>query len=118
MTPAEASQERRQATIRRSRRIDTLEAGQLANFIHRLAAICPNSVDRVLAEFDANMPRPRTGTMLHPVSFYGNCSDDFDQFGGLVAYCSLDPLWHQTIEDGEGLPELQRIVRKHSGLEP
>ena len=117
MTPDEANQERRDAAIRRGRRIDALDSGQLANFIHRVAAVSPAVVDRVLTEFDANAPKPRTEKMLHPVTFYGNCGDDVTQgFGGIVAYCELDVLWHTTIEDGHGLPDLERLVREHSGI--
>ena len=117
VTPQEASQERRDAAIKRGRRIDGLEAGQLANFIHRLAAIEPAVVDRVLAEFDANSPKPRTEKLLHPVTFYGNAGDDVAMgLGGIVAYCAVDVLWHAHLEDGHGLPELERLVREHSGI--
>lgn len=117
MTPAEATQKRRDAAIRRAHRIDALDPGQLANFIHRLAAIEPAQVDRVLAEFDANAPKARAEKLLHPVTFYGNCGDDMALgLGGLVAYCALDVNWHAHLEDGHGLPELQRLVREHSGI--
>lgn len=112
MIPGEEAQARRDAAIRRGRRIDALDPGQLANFIHRLAAIVPGDVDRVLGEFDANVPRPRTEQLLHPVSFYGAGANA----AGIAAYCSLDPLWHTLIEDGHGLPDLERLVREHSGI--
>lgn len=115
MTPAEANQERRDAAIKRGRRIDALDAGQLANFIHRLAAIEPAAIDRVLAEFDANAPRPRAEKVLHPVTFYGSGDDVVT---GMVAYCALDVLWHEHLDDGQGLADLERVVRKHSGIEP
>jgi hypothetical protein len=119
VTPAEACQERRIASIRRSHRIDALDAGQLANFIHRLAAIMPGDVDRVLAEFDANAPRPRAEPQLHPVTFYAADPEDHDlpDGGGLLAYCRLCPNWHSHIHDGESLADLERRVREHSGIE-
>ena len=113
MTPAEASQARRAAAIERGHRIDALDAGQLANFLHRIAAIEPSVVDRVLAEFDANAPKPRAERLLHPVTFYGGAEIEGS---GLMAYCSLDVLWHEQIDDGNGLADLERVVRKHSGL--
>ena len=116
MTPAEANQARRGEAIRRSHRIDALAAGQLLNFIHRMAAIVPADVDRVLAEFDANAPKPRTERKLHPVTFYGNC-DMSGGLSGLVAYCTLDPGWLAMLEDGQDLAELERLVRDHSRVE-
>ena len=113
MTPAEETQARRAAAIKRGHRIDALEPGQLANFIHRLAAIEPSVVDRVLAEFEANAAKPRTEKLLHPVTFYSSTDD---VVSGLMAYCSMDPLWHEHIEDGQGLADLERVVRRHSGL--
>ena len=114
MTPAEEIQARRDAQIRRSRRIDALATDQLANFIHRLAVIVPGDVDRVLAEFDANAPRPRTEKLLHPVTFYNS---EMVSGLGLIAYCALDVNWHESIEDGLGLAELERVVREHSGIQ-
>ena len=115
MTPAEADQERRTAAIRRAHRIDALETGQLVNFIHRLAAIVPGDVDRVLAEFDASAPKPRSEPKLHPVSFY---STGEDVVSGLTAYCAVDVLWHEHIDDGASLEYLQTVVRRHSGIRP
>jgi hypothetical protein len=112
VTPAEACQERRIASIRRSHRIDALDAGQLANFIHRLAAIVPGDIDRVLAEFDANAPRPRAEPQLHPVLYYG--AEDGD---GIRAYCDLCRLWHADLEDGRSLAQLEHVARRHSGIE-
>ena len=116
MTPDQANQERRDAAIKRGRRIDALDAGQLANFLHRVAAIEPAVVDRVLAEFDANAPKPRSEPKLHPVTFYGIDEYGSHSRGGLVAYCELDKLWHTTIIDGVGLPDLEQLVRAHSGI--
>ena len=119
MTPAEEIQARRDAQIKRSRRIDALDASQLANFIHRLAAIVPGDVDRVLAEFDANAPRPRAEPKLHPVVFYGSDIHGGDTGGGLSAYCDLHaPSWHRHIEDGHDLADLESLVRQHSGISP
>ena len=114
MTPEEASQERRDAAIKRGRRIDALEAGQLANFIHRIAAIDPLGVDRVLAEFDANAPKPRTEPKLHPVTFYGSELP----VRGVTAYCDIDKLWHVHLEDGHSLADFERLVREHSEITP
>lgn len=112
MTPAEANQARRDAAIGRSHRIDRLDFAQLLNFIHRLAAIEPDVVDRVLAEFDANAPRSRSEPKLHPVTFSRG-------LWGLVAFCQLQQCagWHLQIEDGHNLPYLERRVREHSGIE-
>lgn len=112
MTPAEANQERRDAAIRRGRAIDALEPGQLANFIHRLAAIVPGDVDRVLAEFAANTPKPRAEKLLHPVTF-GVCLPA----QGISVACPLDD-WHVHLDGSHSLPELERLIREHSGIEP
>ena len=116
MTPAEEIRARREAQVKRSRRIDALDADQLANFIHRLAAIVPGDIDRVLAEFDANAPRPRTEKLLHPVIFYGSDRHRNETGGGLLAYCNLCVSWHEHVDDGAGLAEFQRLVSVHSGI--
>jgi hypothetical protein len=120
VTPAEANQERRETAIRRAHRIDALEAGQLANFIHRLAAIEPAVVDRVLGEFDANAPKPRAEPKLHPVAFYAADPEnrDLPDGGGLLAYCRLCLDWHEHSGDGSTLADLEHVVRVHSGIEP
>lgn len=113
MTPAEADQARRDAAIRRGRRIETLQAGQQANFIHRLAAIVPGDVDRVLGEFEAAPPKPRTEPKLHPVTFGGAREP-----GCIIAVCPLPACtqWHWRIEPGHDLADLERLVREHSGI--
>ena len=116
MTPAEEIQARREAQIKRSRRIDALEIGQLVDFVHRLAAIVPGDVDRVLAEFDANAPRPRAEKQLHPVTFYGSDIHRNETGGGLLAYCNVHTSWHEHIDDGASLAQLERLVRVHSGI--
>ena len=117
MTPDQANQERREASIRRAHRIDALEAGQLVNFIHRLAAIVPGDVDRVLGEFDANAPKPRTTPKLHPVRLYGG-DISRPQGSGVWLYCDIDLGWHTYLEDGHTLEDLEARVREHSGIEP
>ena len=117
MTPAEASQARREASIRRSHRIDALGADQLLNFIYRLAVIIPADVDRVLDEFDANAPKPRIEPKLHPVTFGGRGRECEP---GLLAVCQLRQCeqWHVHIEDGRNLSGLEQLVRDHSGIKP
>ena len=118
MTPAEANQERRDAAILRGRRIDAIDPGQLLNVIHRLAAIAPADVDRVLAEFDANAPKPRTEKPLHPVGVY--VADDVTERltdHALVLECGICPDWHEHLDDGQPVAELCRLATEHSGLE-
>jgi hypothetical protein len=110
VTPAEANQERRAATLLRARRIDAVDPGQLANFIHRLAAIVPGDVDRVLAEFDANAPRPRATPMLHPVRLYSEHLRD-----GIMLYCDVCPEWRTYLEDGHSHDDFAQRIREHSG---
>jgi len=116
VTPAEANKERREAAMQRHSRVDALAPDRLANFIHRLAEIVPGDVDRVLAEFDANFPAPRAEQQLHPVTFYAADPEnrDLPDGGGLLAYCRLDPDWHEHVHDGLSLTELQRVVAEHS----
>jgi hypothetical protein len=114
VTPAEANLERREAAIRRGHRIDALDHGQLANFLHRLAAIVPGDVDRVLGEFDANAPKPRTTPMLHPVRLY---TVDVPVMG-IMAYCDVCRDWHSYFEDGHSLDDFNDRAREHSGIVP
>ena len=116
MTDAEERQARREAQIERARRINMLDYRQLVNFIHRLAAIVPADVDRVLAEFDANAPKPRPEKQLHPVIFYGSDIHRNETGGGLLAYCNVCASWHEHVDDGAGLAEFERLVRVHSGI--
>ena len=114
MTPAEADRERREAAIRRAHRIDALEAGQLINFIHRLAAIVPGDIDRVLGEFDANAPKPRAEPRLHPVRVYGGL--DRNSGIGVWLYCDIDLDWRTYLDDGHSLDDLNDRAREHSGI--
>ena len=116
MTPDQANQERREASIRRAHRIDALAPGQLVNFIHRLAAIVPGYVDRVLDEFDANAPKPRTEKRLHPVRVYGGLDRHAEM--GIWLYCDIDVDWRSYLEDGHTLDDLEARAREHSGIEP
>jgi len=120
MTPAEANHTRREAALGRARRIDALDPGQLANFIHRMAAIVPADVDRVLDEFDANAPKPRAEKQLHPVTIYSADpeSPELPDGGGFIMYCRLCPDYHQHIHDGQGLPDLNQLAARHSGIVP
>jgi len=116
MTPAEANQERRKAAIGRGHRLDALDADQLLNFIHRLAALVPIMVDRVLDEFDANAPKPRAYPRLHPVTIYSADPEnrELPDGGGLLAYCRLCTDWHEHISDGVDVDDLENVRTRHS----
>jgi len=116
MIPAEANQERHEAQVRRHSRIDALEADRLVNFIHRLAERNPGEVDQVLAEFDANFPRPRAKQQLHPVTIYSADPEnrDLPDGGGLLAYCRLCTDWHEYISDGADMDDLENVRSRHS----
>jgi hypothetical protein len=112
VTPAETSQERRDAAIKRSRRIDALNGWQDKGALHRIAAFDPGCVDRALREIEANT-RP-----LHPVRIYAADPVTGELTGrGLVAHCDLESDWHVHIEDGHLITELQRLAAEHSGIE-
>lgn len=107
MTAAKAGQERRDAAIKRSRRIDALAGWQDKGALHRIAAFDPECVDRALREIEASTPR------LHPVRFY---ADDLDGRCGLVAFCGPCD-WTTRLDDGHTLADLERLAAEHSGIE-
>jgi hypothetical protein len=107
MILTESNQERRDAAIKRSRRIDRLPEAQYLSALHRIAAIEPVVMDRVLGELEAFHRR------LHPVRFVTNASN---LKPALLAIC--EPCqWRTILEDGHDLPHLQRLVAEHSGIE-
>lgn len=105
MTPAEASQERRDAAIRRSRRIDRLFAHELSGVLHRIAAFEPKAIDQALDEWEANYR-----TRMHPVRFKRSGA-------AITARCEVCPGWRVGLEDEHSLGDLQRLVAEHSGIE-
>lgn len=106
MTPAEANQARRGESIVRHRRIDSLPPDQYIAALHRVAAIEPAAVDRVLSELEAVLAR------LHPLRFYCDPAGDC----ALVACC--DPCgWRTRLQDGHTIADLNRLAAQHSGME-
>lgn len=107
MIPDETNQERRDAAIKRSRRIDALAPEWHKSALHRIAAFDPSCVDRALGEIEANT-RPS-----HPLRFY---ADDLDGRCGLVAICAPCD-WTTRLDDGHSLADLERLVAEHPGIE-